>query len=279
MFYHVRITEKSSKNDEVKLDLSEEKLELQFLTPYYNGEPIIVNGKTITPNNIERIKISKSENDSQAIIRSLEAEDRNSSVVFIGGPSYKWQVVDRGTDITDDLIKGGPGYKKSEIKSSKTSSINKGKVFIVHGHDDILKNQLELFIKNIGLEPIVLHRQPDKGLTIIEKLEENTDVGFSFVLLTPDDVGFLVEDFKKVREEKDIEKLIPSYRARQNVIFEFGYLVGKLGRHKVCCVYKEGVVLPTDISGLLYKKVEQSVEDIGFSLIKELKAAGLEVSI
>lgn len=144
----------------------------------------------------------------------------------------------------------------------------------MHGHDQTLKNDIEIFLKNVGLEPIVLHRQPDEGLTIIEKLEKYADIGYAFILLTPDDVGYPVGEIQKAEKERIIE-----YRARQNVIFEFGYLVGRLGRNRVCCIYKEKTTLPTDISGLLYKKVTTSIEDVGYALIKELKAAGYKLKL
>jgi len=137
-----------------------------------------------------------------------------------------------------------------------------------------LKSDLEVFLHEIGLEPIVLHRQPDEGLTVIEKFERHADAGFAIILITPDDVGY-----KKTEPEKEESKRKIEYRARQNVIFEFGYFVGKLGRPHVCCVYKKGVTLPSDLSGLLYKEVNESTEEIGYSLIKELKNAGLKPKI
>ena len=156
------------------------------------------------------------------------------------------------------------------MRDSKTEQ----KVFVVHGHDEALKNDMELFLRKIGLEPIVLHRQPDQGLTVIEKFERHSDVAFVVVLLTPDDVGYTQAESKKSESKRKIES-----RARQNVIFEFGYFVGKLGRKRVCCVYKEGVTVPTDISGLLYKEVKSSVDDIAWPLIQELRAAGLSAII
>jgi len=275
MFYHVRINQKSQKNSgEYKLDLSEERLQSQFLTPYENGEPIIINGKTILPNDIDRIRISESEVDSSKILPIIKAENDRSNVVVIGGPPDEWYVADKGKDITDELIQGPPGYKKdTSVKEDRTIK-NSKKVFIVHGHDIALKNDLEIFLKNLDLEPIVLHRQPDEGLTILEKLEKHSDVAFAFILLTPDDIGSSVEDYNKEDRNKNIE-----FRARQNVIFEFGFLAGKLGRTRVCCIYKEGVALPTDLSGFLYKKINISIDDIGFLLIKELKAAGFNVKI
>ncbi|HBV87515.1 MAG TPA: hypothetical protein DEF42_12860 [Desulfosporosinus sp.] len=148
------------------------------------------------------------------------------------------------------------------------------KVFIVHGHDELLKTQLEIFVKEIGLEPIVLHRQADEGLTVIEKFEKHSDVGYAFILLTPDDVSYSKSEENKADDQRNIE-----YRARPNVIFEFGYFIGNLGRNRVCCIYKEGVSLPTDVSGIIYKKIVSKVEEEAFSIIKDLKASGYKINI
>lgn len=94
------------------------------------------------------------------------------------------------------------------------------------------------------------------------------------LLLTPDDVGYTISEDSLPDTERQKEK-----RARQNVIFEFGYFVAKLGRQRVCCLYKKGVTLPTDISGILYKKVNTAAEEVAFSILKDIKAAGYIVSV
>jgi predicted nucleotide-binding protein len=129
-------------------------------------------------------------------------------------------------------------------------------------------------LKSIGLDPVVLHRQPDEGRTILEKFEHHSDVGYAFVLLTPDEVAFLASELELPEVDRNVER-----RARPNVIFEFGYFVGRLGRSRVCCIYKGDVALPSDIGGLVYKKVADSVESIGFSLVKELRVAGYPISL
>lgn len=278
MNYHVRITRKSKKtSDEVRLDLSEEELRKRFIEPYEAGEPIIVNGRTIPIDDVDRIRVSASEIPSADIIGRLRAEDRDSPVIVFGGPSYEWQAADRAKDVTDSLIVGPPGSKKTKSSSGgPTKAIQKSsaRVFIVHGHDHALKSDLEVFCREIGLEPIVLHRQADEGLTVIEKFEQHADVQYAFVLLTPDDIGYAVSEANKDEKDRSVE-----LRARQNVIFEFGYFAGRLGRSKVCCVYKKGVRLPSDLGGLIYKEVASSIEEIGYAIIRELRAAGMKVQV
>ncbi|SEG05245.1 TIR domain-containing protein [Bosea lathyri] len=146
------------------------------------------------------------------------------------------------------------------------------KVFVVHGHDEKAKQDLEILLAEMGLEPIVLHRQADGGRTLIEKFEHYSDVGFAVILLTPDEVAYLTpEDLKPDTERKKEQ------RARPNVIFEFGFFVGRLGRSRTCCLYRGDVVLPSDLSGLIYKRFDRSIEDIAWALTKELKAAGYKL--
>jgi len=170
-------------------------------------------------------------------------------------------------ELDEDTI---PFSTQSPIhKATPAEQVNKNgsnnNVFIIHGHNIELKQAITAFIKKLGLNPIVLDEQANKGLTIIEKFEAHSDVQFAIALLTADDLG------RKISEENEL--LRP--RARQNVILEFGYFMGKLGRDRVCGVLGKGVEIPSDYSGVLY--IEADREDWEFKLVKELKAAGLNV--
>jgi predicted nucleotide-binding protein len=147
-------------------------------------------------------------------------------------------------------------------------NLSSKKVFIVHGHNEHAKTELTLILTQLGFEPIILHEQPSQGMTVIEKLEKHSDVGFAFVLLTPDDKGC-----QKGQEDN----LLP--RARQNVVFEFGLFVGKLGRNRVCCLYTGDVELPSDLQGLVYLPFKSSINEVRLDIVKELRAAGYEVKI
>ncbi len=160
----------------------------------------------------------------------------------------------------------------AEENSSHAQSKTK-KVFIVHGHDEVAKTSLEVFLHEIGLEPVVLHRQADEGLTVIEKFEKHSDVGYAFILLTPDEIAYIKSEQAKQDDERGKE-----FRARPNVIFEFGYFVGKLGRSRVCCLYTGDVSLPSDVGGMIYKKFTSNIEEVAYSIIKDLKASGYAIA-
>jgi len=159
-------------------------------------------------------------------------------------------------------------------ESTNASPLLSNRVFVVHGHDSGLKTDVERFLREIGLEPVVLHRQPDQGGTVIEKFERHSDVGYAFILLTPDEVAYTV-DQQGVSETERITEL----RARPNVIFEFGYFVGRLGRERVCCLSKGEVTMPSDLGGLVYKNVGDSLDSQAYSIILELKAAGYDLRV
>lgn len=188
--------------------------------------------------------------------------------------------IDEKIDWIDSLIDRLELYDEAlQAESSEATTeqapvaINRKKVFIVHGHDEIAKLNLENLLHEVDLEPVVLHRQADEGLTVIEKFEKHSDVGYAFILLTPDEVAYLKAEASKPDEQRKTE-----YRARPNVIFEFGYFVGKLGRSRVCCLYTGDVSLPSDVQGMIYKKFVNSIEEIKHEITKELKAAGYAIA-
>lgn len=152
--------------------------------------------------------------------------------------------------------------KKENENTKIQSKINE--IFIVHGHDDHTKIDVARTIEKLGLNPIILSEQPNKGQTVIEKFELHSNVGFAVILLTADDLG-------RVKTDDD-----DKYRARQNVILEMGYFIGKLGRSNVFPLYENGVELPSDLHGVLYNQIDEG-KTWKFKLVKELIAAGYNV--
>ena len=167
-----------------------------------------------------------------------------------------------------DLIPSSAAASDNENASPSSASLGNS-VFIVHGHDDGAKQAVARMIDRLGLSPIILNEQPQAGRTIIEKFEEHAgEVGFAIVLLTPDDVGATKTD--------GAGNL--NLRARQNVIFELGFFVGRLGRERVCPLYKQGVEIPSDYYGVGYVELD---ENDGWQLrvARELRSAGLPVDL
>lgn len=278
MFYQVLLEVTNIPGAQGNLELfeydkeSKETIIEELIIPYLKKEEIQFNGYFLDAENIVRIVI-KTTNESVKILADKEnASNPPGFFVFISRDD-----IIRGekhtTDITKEIIEEAKSLLASEKistdnKDSKNNEIDKTKVFIVHGHDEVVKISVARFLEKIGLTPIILHEQANQGKTIIEKIEEYSNVGFAIVLYTPDDVGNSKGKFK------DSHELLP--RARQNVVFEHGYLMAKIGRQNVCALVKDDVEKPNDISGIVYVKYDS---DGGWhmELLKELKSSGYEV--
>lgn len=160
--------------------------------------------------------------------------------------------------------------KPVSIRTTQPNQIGKKierdlqKVFIVHGHNRTLLLEVSALITKLGLTPIILHEQANIGQTIIEKFEKNSSVGLAIVLLTGDDVG----KSKAAKTQKA--------RARQNVILELGYFIGKLGRKRVIPLYELGVELPSDINGVVYEPIDK-YGHWKLRVIREMKELGYKV--
>ncbi len=165
--------------------------------------------------------------------------------------------------------------KEAEISSPSTQmnrqerqKLQNRRVFIVHGHDEAMKQSVARTLERLGLNPVVLHEQPNKGRTIIEKFTDYSDVSFAIVLLSSDDFAF----------RKDTSPNHAKPRARQNVILELGYFLGKLGRDRVLPLYRGGrdFEIPSDYSGVVYTHFDEA-GNWRFKLVQELKACDFDI--
>lgn len=140
------------------------------------------------------------------------------------------------------------------------------RVFVIHGHDYAIRDEVTRFLLELGLDPVVLDEGAGGGRTIIEKFEHNSrGVSFAVGLLTSDDIGHPLTSPHQAAP-----------RARQNVIFELGFFVGRLGRRRVVAILDDGVELPSDYQGVTYIR-RTNATDWRIRLVQELDAAGLPV--
>ena len=155
---------------------------------------------------------------------------------------------------------------QNESPHESTDAQDSRKVFVVHGHDEVLKLDVARFIEKLGLKVVILAEQANQGRTIIEKFEAHAeDAGFAIVLLTPDDVGASAGNPSALKS-----------RARQNVILELGYFIGKLTRCRVCALHKGDVELPSDILGIVYVPIAGNWK---LQLAGEMKTAWPELDL
>lgn len=162
------------------------------------------------------------------------------------------------TEIKEEMLE-----KDEEAEKTVHTELShqNNKVFVVHGHDEALKEKVARLLEKQGLEAIILSERANKGKTIIEKFEENSDVGAAICLFTGDDIG------------KEKSEAVEKQRARQNVVYEAGYFMGKLGRKRVIMLVDEGIELPSDLQGVVYTDSEswktevlQELQSIGYAI-------------
>jgi predicted nucleotide-binding protein len=202
---------------------------------------------------------------------SAEWSGLGTSRLMLGGYAFNDPVIWRDfTELVENRLTwlsrlARAAQAKSESDRSKTGTLNpSGKLFIVHGRNESMRESVARFIEKLDLIPLILHEQPNKGRTIIDKFMDYSDVSFAVVILSGDDRGGMADS------PHSEQKL----RVRQNVLLELGFFLGKLGRKNVCAIYEEGVELPSDYDGVLYIKYD-SDGAWKMLLARELKAAGL----
>ena len=159
--------------------------------------------------------------------------------------------------------------KKSTVPAPPNLSMSpkKGKVFLVHGRDNEAKQEVARYVESLNIGAIILHEQASSGMTIIEKIEHYAnEADFALVLYTGCDLGRGITE----------TKVHPRNRARQNVIFEHGYLMAKLGRKNVCALVKGEIETPNDISGVVYVGLDEAGA-WKIEVTKELKACGYSI--
>ena len=140
------------------------------------------------------------------------------------------------------------------------------RVFIVHGRDNLRRAAVARFVERLGMEAVILAEQADEGRTIIEKFEAHgNEADYAIVLMTPDDFG-------------GVTGSEPRPRARQNVVLELGYFMGRLERRRVTALVVGEVERPSDVDGVLYVRWDD--DDAWQRLVaRNMKAVGLDVDM
>lgn len=195
--------------------------------------------------------------------------DSTGTVQFQGKQEAKARLEADLATYTGTTMAAVPVAAAPSSGNSTAPQQNSGKVFIVHGHDSVAREQLELVVHKLGLDPFVLQNSGGSGLTIIEALENeigprNGAARFGIVLLTPDDIGYAKTDGDKEAQP----------RARQNVVLEMGMLISALGRKNVAILKKQHLEVPSDAQGILYIPFNDHVKEAVPKLVDRLRSSG-----
>lgn len=278
-YYHVRITQESAQNDEVKLDLSEAQLKKKFLKPYKDGRTIVINGKTIPPDEIERIRINRTEQSSDKLLPKIKKKRKSNSAIAVGIPD-EWYVADEGEDVTSEFITGPPGSGLDEGQIEKIPEDDERNVFVVHGRNLQIRDSMFNFLRAIDLYPIewtqAIKATGNSSPYIGEILDEVFSTAQAvIVLMTPDDEARLREEFREEDEPPYEKELTP--QPRPNVLYEGGIAMAKHPKRTV--IVKIGNLRPfSDIEGMHYVKLDNTAKTKR-ELATKLDNAGCPVDI
>ena len=204
------------------------------------------------------------------LIEGVKVNLYNTGSFTFGGPKSDFK------SAVEAFVKAGPdgaeaGRQEHGIDKGnpQVPSESERRVFVVYGHDTDARDDLELILRRVQVNPIILQNIPGVGDTLIEKLEALTDADFACVLLTPDDIGAANATPKNLRP-----------RARQNVVLELGMVLSRLGRRRVAILVKgEDIEKPSDINGLIYIPFTSKVNEAANALGAALASAGFEIDI
>lgn len=245
---------------------SKETVLNNYIIPYLKEEPFFIDGVELTKNKISKIHISQTEHGIESEVEKFRAIHKGSGIIVLATKESVAQDDTLVKNVTNEIIKEAKNQMNiSFVPSSNfNTKMNNNKIFVVYGHDEVLQLKVTAFIKQIGIEPVLLSDKPNKGQTIIEKLEANSDVSFAIILFSPDD---------------DVTNGQDNYKQpRPNVLFEYGYFMAKLGRNRLALLVKDEIKILSDIMGTGYIKIQDN-DGWEIQLAKELRAAGYEVDM
>lgn len=274
----------------MRYDIPKETIEERIAIPYMKNKPFIFAGKVVHPSQVRQIIIFKSEKPAEELVLPNGKTIRKEEDVFYIAKSFAKRI--KGvSDCTYQFITSPP--VDEELIETPTKPLGKKeKVFIVHGRDETQALRLQKYLyQDLKIKARMFEdfKKKSGSNTIIEQLEYIKDnVGYAFVIVTPDDLGCLRENIDKCKTTmlvgkrsitvKSACKILDNLhtRTRQNVVFELGLFIGALGRDRVCYLLQEDTKeKPSDIDGILYVSFKKSVKEIFTEITEKLKNVGL----
>ena len=265
MYYRVYITSKTPASNgrrrESASDLSMEDLDARYLDPYRKGQPIVINGRIITGDDVEQVRIFESERP-------------------VGHPRN----IPDGTlrNVTSDFITAPPGRSADPNVPPDQEfrpASNAREVFVAHGRNQNAKDAIFQFLRAIDLLPLEWSVAVQSTGLPSPYIGEILNAAFSraravLILFTPDDEARLKEEFRQAGDPVHETEL--TGQARQNVLFEAGMAMG-LSENRTVLV-EVGLLRPlTNLAGRYVIRLNNSTERRQ-ELAQRLRAAGCPVN-
>lgn len=236
MPFHIIITSRTPQHDNIRLDLSEQELGDRYIRPYNEGGSLFIGGRIVTPDNIDRIRITYTEEESNTIYpiveQELENQRRSRNLVVTTPPEYFIAI--RGRDVTDQFVTGPP--RTISEREEVTQVQNPRDVWVVHGRNLQARDAMFEFLRSLDLHPVEWEEATTRTDETSPYIGQVLDIAFEqaqafVILLSGDDEGRLLEVFQRLGDPPFETALTP--QARQNVIFEAGMAFGRSPRKTI----------------------------------------------
>ena len=275
MYYHVLVETNEKKGSKYAVHIFKDIEDANTLIddickPFIEGKEFIIDGYFLTKKDVRRFLIRSSQEKLETYVK-YEYQALPPNIIMTITDKNVISNNKYTKDITKEIMERSMEKlnKDAENKVGMTDEDLSKRVFIVHGHNELMRSKVELLVKNLGYDPVVLSKQPNTGESIIEKIErEAKDIAYAIVIYSSCDLG----------NEKDKAKEGLNPRARQNVVFEHGYMCARLTRSKVCALVEEGVEIPGDLAGIVYEEYDDK-NAWQIKIAQDMKAAGLNIDL
>ncbi len=265
--YHIYVEYAEPNKSGIRFNVSQEELVRTFTSPFNEGKPFWFMGKLLNPHKVAKAAIFWSYQTADKLILPNQ-----ENLVVAKDKKY----------VLDNIVKGKvkgvylctekflPPTQKpaAPMQSVKSSSVVRRRVLVVCGTDDKMKHAVTNALIKLQLVPVVMCEEPSQGRKIVERFQDYADVGFAVVLLSPDESLY----------DKDESPTKRKLRPRQDVVFELGFLLGKLGKGNVLVFQREcaNFESPADFEGIKVTAFDDR-NSWKLALIRELANSGYSV--
>ncbi len=264
--YHIYVEYVEPDKSGIRFNVPQEELVRTFSSPYTMGQPFWFLGKLLNPNKVTKVVIFWSYQTADKLKlpnqeNLVAAKDKKYLIENI----LKGKV--KGAYLCTEKFLSSTEKTTAPSKQSISGSDVRRRVFVVCGTDGEMKQAVTISLTRLKLVPIVVCEEPSQGKKIVERFQEYSDVGFAVVLLSPDDCVY-------VKDEPPTKRTL---RPRQDVIFELGFLLGKLGKNNVLVFFREcaNFEIPTDFEGIKIAAFDNR-DSWKLALIRELTNCGYD---
>jgi predicted nucleotide-binding protein len=136
------------------------------------------------------------------------------------------------------------------VETSMPQPTRARKVLLAHGRDDRWAQAVAHLLEQAGSHELtILDQRAEQRAELLEDAgDQRAAPRYAVVLLTADDIGG--------RRLESAEEPYFAPRARQDVVFEMGFLAAALTPACVCVLYEEGVELPCELDEISHVRLD-----------------------